>query len=360
MVEAPGVAGAARALGLPFAPGGGIGCPVCGSPLRDGRRGAVGFRTDDRGWRCHRCGAGGDALELASWVLFHRPKAGLEASEWRVLFAELAAHGLVPESEGRPGAASARTAHPSAALTASPPPMRPPKVEVEALWAASLPLASCLPGGEWPDPQAASFCCARGLGPLLPVIDALSLARLTPPAAAVRWPGWWPAGRAARWRLLVQAVEVDGQPASLHARAVVCAHPEANPSAPPKTLWPRACGDHRFAAGGLFFANPPARALLRGEGPPPPGLLLCEGLTDWLSASAHAANNGWAVLGGVSGSWAALARAGLPLSLPVVVGMDPDDAGARYHAQIAAALPGRRLVPLWPLRGQSTDGGAHV
>jgi len=257
---------------------------------------------------------------------------------------------------------------------------------VRALWDASLPLRSCLPGGVCPDPQAAAFVAARGLLPLLHVIDGLDLARLTPPAGATTWPGWWPAGRAARWRLLVQAVESDGQPASLHARAVVGAGADAPPpepvaaggadrdlgagpagaaaganrAAPPKTLWPRACGDRHFAASGLFFANPAARALLRGEAVAPPGLLLCEGLTDWLAAAAHAGAGGWAVLGGVSGSWSALAQISLPVGLPIVVAMDPDAAGARYHAQIAAALPGRRLATLRPTVGARPAGGTHA
>lgn len=42
--------------------------------------------------------------------------------------------------------------------------------------------------------------------------------------------------------------------------------------------------------------------------------------------------------------WSALAQISLPVGLPIVVTIDPDAAGARYHAQIAAALPGRRLA----------------
>jgi twinkle protein len=47
-------------------------CPSCSEEKRgaDDRRGAIGSSKDKRGWRCHRCGAHGDVLDLISWVQF--------------------------------------------------------------------------------------------------------------------------------------------------------------------------------------------------------------------------------------------------------------------------------------------------
>ena len=92
----------AHELGLLVAPargasGGSIyGCPACGGERRHAsrrdRRGAIGIRKDDRGWRCHECDSSGDAIDLvastrsagafATWTrpLAHRCQSGATAS----------------------------------------------------------------------------------------------------------------------------------------------------------------------------------------------------------------------------------------------------------------------------------------
>ena len=60
-------------LGVRFSARAGLSpCPACGEESRgsEDRRGPVGVRGDGKGWRCFRCDAAGDALELAvlSWT----------------------------------------------------------------------------------------------------------------------------------------------------------------------------------------------------------------------------------------------------------------------------------------------------
>lgn len=44
-------------------------CPACGEGTRGSSdpRGPIGVAGDDRGWRCHRCSVGGDAIDLVAW-----------------------------------------------------------------------------------------------------------------------------------------------------------------------------------------------------------------------------------------------------------------------------------------------------
>lgn len=46
-------------------------CPACTEERRGSGdpRGPVGVAGDDRGWRCHRCGQGGDAIDMVTWHL---------------------------------------------------------------------------------------------------------------------------------------------------------------------------------------------------------------------------------------------------------------------------------------------------
>ena len=319
-------------LGLPDRGQRGLPCPACGRERRD-RRGAVGVRRDLRGWRCFCCGVGGFPLDYAAW--------SLEGAAFRALPREARARLQRGLSGG--GICLAERPAPAGPI----PMLRPPAEEVEALWGASLPVTSCLFDGAVPDPDAEGFLRRRGLIPLLDRIVAADLARLTPPRSFPGWPEWWPKGRARFWRLIIRAFEANGRLASLHARAVVD-RPERNGEPLPRQLWPRRSAGLSLDAAGLFFADPAAQRLLAGHPERVSRLLICEGLTDWLSASAHAQGiPGLAVLGGVSGSFPALARVRWPAPMPeVIVAVDADEAGERYLDQIRDALPGcpmRRL-----------------
>ncbi len=319
----------AEQLGLAGDPRRGFQCPACGVERRDRYRGAVGVRGDGRGWRCHRCGAGGDGFDLVAWHLGGRRFKELDAAGRGAVRAWFQGH---PQTE--------------ASTWTVPLPQRPPRDEVEAIWECSLPITSCLPTGAAPDPRAARFLRGRGLLERAATIDAAGLARLTPAAKSTSWPSWWPQGRAWLWRLVTRAFDAQGQLASLHARAIE-ERPSSRSGEPlPKTLWPGSHGGPRYDAGGLFFADDAARSLLLREPAALERLLLCEGLTDWLAAAAWArqtGQQGLAVMGGVSGSFPALALLPVPAALDIVVAVDEDAAGQRYLEQIRRALPGRTV-----------------
>ncbi len=324
------VAEVATGLGLVGDARRGFACPACQVERRDRARFAVGLRRDGAGWRCHRCGEGGDAIDLVAWSLAGARFRDLGAEDRRRVRDWF---GVVTESSP----VSVPVAPPAAAS-------HPPRAEVDALWSASLPLTSCLPGGAAPDARAARFLRGRGLLDRAEAIADADLARLTPLSFAC--PTWWPAGPLALWRLVVRAWDIQGEPVSLHARGVEDRPVNRDGESMPKQLWPGSRNDPRYDAGGLFFADPGGQALLCGEGDAT-RVLLCEGLTDWLSAAAWCRRSGSqdvAVLGGVSGSFPALAQVRWP-DRPVdfVVAVDHDAAGDRYVAQIRAALPGRSL-----------------
>lgn len=334
----------AEALGLDGDPRRGFVCPACRAERRDRSRRAIGLRRDGAGWRCHRFGEGGDAVDLVAWHLGGARFRDLGAEDRRRVRAWF---GAVPaEVPTRPPLPPAEPASPA----------HPPRAEVDALWSASLPLASCLPDGVAPDARAARFLRGRGLLDLAEVIADADLARLMPPPGSITCPAWWPAGRLALWRLVVRAWTSSGGPVSLHARAVEDRPVTREGEPMPKQLWPGSRNGPRYEAGGLFFADAGARRLLRGDGFGLSRVLVCEGLTDWLSAATWCRRNRLddvAVIGGVSGSFPALARIAWPQQpLDIVVAVDHDAAGDRYVQQIRAALPGR------PLRRLDLTGAA--
>lgn len=212
-----------------------------------------------------------------------------------------------------------------------PPRVRPPTDELIRWWEASQPLFGA---GDTPrDLEAWQLLRSKGIDPL--EASTFGLVRLAPRADALRV-SWWPAA----WRthrLVVPAFEIDGTFASVHARAV-----GEVPRGEPKTRWPVGC-----AASGLLFATPPTRKLLGGSpeiAAEVSQLLFVEGLTDFLAAALDAivcSGHGLrrAVLGITSGSLGALKRLRIPPRLPVLIATDADDAGDRYAAAIATALP---------------------
>jgi hypothetical protein len=279
---------------------------------------------------CFGCGAGGDVLSLIAAAC----ELDLRRDFRKILLigAELA------------GMFAGQTPAPPGGTINGGPIGRPPKAEVSALWAASGRVDQFRTPLQEADRAVARFFAHYRWWP--PLVAALDLARLTPPRPAYHWPRWWPARWAEVWRVALQALEPDGTPASLHARAVF-----GRPL--PKTRWPMGCD-----ARGLFFADANGRALLDGR----PrrdlkGALLLEGATDFVSAAVEVAESGqpFAVLGGTAGSFPALARVRWPEGLPAFVLTDNDMAGDRYAAEIRAALSHadvRRLrsLELWAAR----------
>ncbi|GDX78553.1 hypothetical protein LBMAG42_03640 [Deltaproteobacteria bacterium] len=337
------VADVAARLGVDGTVRSGFGCPVCHAPRRgsSGKRLPVSVFAGGMRWKCFACQCGGDAIEFVAYSLTGSSMKGGGRGTFQRVAEWFGGQGSLP-------VVRRRAPTDTAALR------RPPAHEVAALWAACHPVTS---GGEHPLAVIdRRFLSSRGLADLAPVIERDDLARFAPlPESAPRLE-WWAPGRCQHWRLLTRAYEANGTLASIHARRVT--------DGKPKTLWPGPAAEAvpsalggRFSASRLLFACPTALAVLRGEfAGPVRAILLCEGMTDWLTAAALfgvdrvkgvdsvAAEPRVAVLGAASGGFQALADVLWPNpDCEGWVCVDRDAAGEGYALQIAAALPGRRL-----------------
>jgi putative DNA primase/helicase len=309
-------------------------CPACGAQRTGSdKRGPVLSTGDGFAWACNACSRKGGMLDALSWGLQGRPWGELAGEEKQGLRAWAASQGWCsPPSSAPEGSPAPRPVKPW-----TPPPIEYPP-DVAGFWGRCRVLSSGKDSSAW--------LRGRGFGAHLDVLEGLDVARLTPKDAAA-YPGWWPAGRRAHWRLVVQAWSSAGELRSVHARAVG-APPTFDDGRPGvKVLWPKHPDDSKsYSAAGLFFANPRALELLRGEACVARVLMLAEGLTDFLAAAGWAdapAREGRApvaVLGGVAGSWAALAEVAerLPPGLVIVSCLDDDRVGREYLAQAEKAL----------------------
>lgn len=79
-------------------------CPACHEAHRgrDDKRGPVGTARDRRGWKCQRCDAHGDAIDLISLHLFSRRSDEINGGEWSQLRTWCADHGLCTPPGDRP------------------------------------------------------------------------------------------------------------------------------------------------------------------------------------------------------------------------------------------------------------------
>jgi hypothetical protein len=326
-VESIAVSGIAKNIGMSAGRSGSCGpCPYCGAEQRGStdKRGPIGFRRDDLGWKCHKCGHGGSGVDLVCYSICG--KSFKEASDGdkdktREWF-ESAKHLDVVTPEKAKKMSNAR----------------PPAKEVRSLWKNSLKLH------EVPkDDPVLSFLLSRKLD-----LDALArtgVARVTPSRNAYPWPKWWPGGRSMTWRLIVPAFDAEGSFCSLHARAV------CDTNGAPKTLWPSG-----FQAGGLFMPNRHAVKMMQGKPEGIDGVLFVEGITDFIKASSEAERESikLAVLGGTSGSFKSAGKLNIPAGIDIYVGTDPDQKGDEYASTIQMQLGSRACYRL-PLG--EVDGG---
>jgi len=324
-----GIAQVIAELGLQLARGRSLTpCPACAADRRGRQdsRGPVGLRPEDR-WKCYRCDARGDAIDLVAYVL---TGAQLGASNHEQVRNWFGARGWCDvDFDSHPGAVT--VTRPTVAPIEFPT-IRPPQHEVLALWDASCPTAE--------DDQVAAFLRGRGYDPDL--VDELRIARATP--RSHDWPSWWPATWSRTWRLVTRAWEPNGRLASLHARAVV-------PTDRGKTRWPKGC-----SAASLLFVDQHGLDLLRRRGQPGGRVIVGEGLTGLVNAALLCADEDppIPILNATSGGFPALREVSWPSGSSVYVYTDDDDPGERYADQARTAIPA-----YVPVRRVRLNRGSH-
>lgn len=311
-------------------------CPACGAQRTGSdKRGPVLSTGDGFAWACNACNRKGGMLDALAWGLQGRPWGELTGEEKQGLRAWAASQGWCSPPSSAPEGSPA----PRPVKAWVPPPIEYPP-DVGAFWARCRRLSSA-------GRRSSAWFKLRGFGAYLSTLDALDVARLTPKEGRA-YPAWWLPGRQTHWRLVVRAWDIRGELRNLHGRAICQGVPKAsNGDDMAKVLWAKHPDEGKvYSASGLFFANPRALELLRGEPCAARVLMLAEGLTDFLAGSgwadspARAGRAPVAVLGGVAGSWAALAELveRLPPGLVIVSCIDDDDKGHRYIAQAEKAL----------------------
>ena len=337
-------------------------CPGCGAERRGSRdpRGPVGLTPDRGGWRCFRCGAGGDGLDLVATRMFVgrlrdlTPENVQDVRDW---YAERGWCSGNMASENTPASASAPT------TTAAPPPptdlqiVRPPASEVVELWDACDDV--------YDDGEVSAWLAYRGLDTAK--VSDLNLARALPPTGSL--PAWarcagrpWSAG----WRCIFPVYDATGTLASLRARwCRLLARGEAPAGQldrPPEefpAVKSAAAAAGPGSASGLVLADGLLRQLLRtGEKPhwwpeaTPLRIVVVEGEPDfltWATRHGDAAETAPAVLGLWSGAWTSTLAACIPTGCRILLRTDLDANGHHYATKVARDLADRcelrRLSP---------------
>jgi hypothetical protein len=318
-------------------------CPHCGAEVRSNsehkKRGAVEV-IGDNGWLCIKCETTGDSINLVSFSLYSaRLKDLPRENQWAVREWFAVRKWCDPYEQKPRGPFDGFNGVPQ---RRKPAPKPPPPKEVSDLWDACLPVnqdGGFHPGGM--DMDVAKFLSERRWSPM--DLAALDLARLTPHPDTYTWPDWWPKGRAGLWRLVVRAYTPEGIPASLHGRAIKPVPKKDNGKDKfPKVLWPK-----DKSASGLVMADAQGLQMLRREDRPRV-ILVCEGITDMISASLYKGRFGKkvAILSCTSGAFRGLSRVYWPRWVPTYAASDGDDKGDKYADEITTALcprPVRRL-----------------
>jgi hypothetical protein len=313
-------------------------CPACGEERRHTKsgdpRGAVGFRTDGRGWKCFQCEATGDALELVARRIGGGRLRDLgetrktEVREWCARFL-----GLDPSERAGSQARKLAPLQPRA-VPPPPPPLYPPADELAAVWASCVPVTD--------DPEVSGYLNGRGI--LAAEVARRDLARALP--ASAKCPAWAGTGDDDRWRswaaqgarLVVPLFDARGELRSVLARF------------PRKVeVGPKSLGAKGYQRGGLVMANAQARAWLNGIDATPSRCSVLEGETCYLlSAAGPAPRQTWASRGGspaffgvFSGSWTRELADRIPDGSHVAIATDDDDQGDAYAREIGGTLAAR-------------------
>lgn len=293
-------------------------CPVCNEDVKG--RGIV--RVKGPVWLCSRCPAKGNTPQLVAILLHGTPKP----ASWSQVRAWFASRGWC-SGDG------------TDAPRWTPPPPRPAPEPEPYPDEGELARFLSLGGAVEHDREVAAFWHARGFGARTGAAWAL------PAVHRPGWPEWWGCGYRRTWRLACPMVDATGTIRSVHARAVV------DDEGRGKTRSPK---ERRLDS--LLFADPwIAVPMLRGERVAC-DVLVAEGITDYCALTSIALP-GVAILGGISGSFRALAEVRLPPGCVVFVGTDNDAAGDKYAAEVVAAVGERaecrRVV--WGVGGQDAS-----
>ena len=304
-------------------------CPHCGAETRgsNDRRGPVGVARDDRGWKCHACGACGDGVDLVAMKLEGDRLRNLTAEKKRTVREWYLQRGWIAQHTNGTPVAQPKRREPRER-------QRPKQEEVLALWAASRKIETLTDSGV--DAAVLRFLERRQFD--IPSLIKSGVARVLPHPDQHYWPQWWPKRWSSQWKIIVPAFEIDGTFASIHARSVF------DRDDAPKTRWPMG-----VEAGGLFMANREGMMLMKGSPAKDlHGLLICEGITDLLMACSEVtkANTKLAIISGASGSFSSLSSLNVPDNAAIYIGCDPDEQGDEYASTIAKTLAPRKVYRL--------------
>jgi hypothetical protein len=338
----------AEALGLPVVRRS-CACPACGAERRSSRnrgdrRGPVGFTPDGNGWRCHRCEAGGSALDLAAWKLTGRAWQQGDRESAALLRSWCADRGWCEPAPGSPRKPHRRPERPPVPEP-QPEALHPPGVEVGALWRAcgTIDAAGVEPSARWLQE-------ARGID--VQNVAELDLARVLGPPTALRgpfpecipstwddwppypFPRWLPAAWWPLYRLVLPTWTPKGSVGSVRLRC-----PGDPGGGKPKERAPKG-----VSAKGLTLADPVGLSLLCGRPDPcwDGSVVVSEGCPDFLTWAARRwRGKRYAVLGVWPGSWTDDLAARIPTGSRVAIRTHNDPAGDRMAATITKTLAGR-------------------
>ena len=271
-------------------------------------------------WRCYRCGAHGDGIDLVALAVSGQSLRGDNYQEVRAWFA---ARGWC---EAEPGAQPVVVRKVPVAPAVTEQRTYPPADEVEALCLHARPAHR--------DAEAVAWLQSRfGAGNADKLLDRGLVDVLEPDA---KLPDWAVFSRS-KWtdinyRLLFKAFDAEGALRSVRVRCLG----ELPWSGAPKALPPAG-----YTLRGLVLASSLAQRLLAGRAFPSE-IVIAEGEPQFLAACLA-----WpraAVMGVVAGSWSLDLAQRIPLGASVVVVTDADEAGERYAETIVRSLAGRATV----------------
>ena len=325
-------------------------CPSCGlleRGTRDKKRGPVGFTRSEMAWKCHRCGAKGDVVDFVAQHFFQQPVRNLEKEQTSAVRDWFAEKGYctpsgVP-SHIQPDLKKMPTMRPEP----TPGYVRPPQEELLDLWANTSTTEVALGQPVQFADQLSRWLIQRRFTPK--ILDSTQCIRIMPLPNSFKYPEWFPHQWGGIYRVAAPCFEPDGTFASIHCRSVAFVNGRQNGVT--KTRWPTG-----YEAGGLLMANPAAQSLMRGEDTSHlAGLLICEGITDFMRAceQAYRESLNLAIVAGTSGSFKALAKMDISTDMKIYIATDSDDSGDNYASEICDFLPQNTLyrVPL-----ESNDG----